>query len=70
MDNRFIFLYFISSELWGHRTGGRAGNENTGASVGSVWQANPSYKERAGCGAKISSEAAVGAVKKSRYCVI
>ena len=45
MDNRLKFLYYDITELWGHRERARAGNGNTGASVGSVREANPPYKE-------------------------
>ena len=41
MDNRLRFLYRVSSELWGHRTKVKPGNEKTGASVGPVELANP-----------------------------
>ena len=41
MDNRLRFLYHISSELWGHRTIVRPGNEKTGASKVGVRLANP-----------------------------
>ena len=41
MDNRLKFLYHISSELWGHRTIIRPGNEETGASEVGVELANP-----------------------------
>ena len=41
MDNRLKFLYHISSELWGHRTITRTGNEKTGASEVGVKLANP-----------------------------
>ena len=40
------FLYHISSELWGHRTGGKPGNEKTGASRGLVRLANPPGNRR------------------------
>ena len=33
MDNRLKFLYHVSSELWGHRTEAKPGNEKTGASA-------------------------------------
>ncbi len=41
MDNRLKFLYFMISELWGHRTKAGPGNEETGASRGAAGQANP-----------------------------
>ena len=31
MDNRFKFLYFIMTELWGHVREAKAGNGKTGA---------------------------------------
>ena len=43
MDNRFIFLYFISSELWGHRQRVTPGNGKTGPSEVAVRQANPPH---------------------------
>ena len=46
MDNRLKFLYCISSELWGHRTEVKPGNEKTGASVGLVRLANPLNNRR------------------------
>jgi len=46
MDNRLKFLYRISSELWGHRTEGKPGNEKTGASRGLVKLANPLSNRR------------------------
>ena len=41
MDNRFRFLYFMISELWGHRDKGRAGNGKTGASEVASWEGKP-----------------------------
>ena len=32
MDNRWIFLYCVLTELWGHVWEARAGNGKTGAS--------------------------------------
>ena len=47
MDNRLRFLYFMISELWGHRHKALAGNGKTGASAGAVREANPPYKAEA-----------------------
>ena len=47
MDNRLKFLYYLITELWGHREGSRAGNGKTGASEGAVYQANPVHKAEA-----------------------
>ena len=44
MDNRFRFLYFMISELWGHRDKGWAGNGKTGASGGAVEEGKPLHK--------------------------
>ncbi len=46
MDNRWRFLYFIYSELWGHRQRARAGNGKTGTSEVVVLQANPQHKTK------------------------
>ena len=46
MDNRLRFLYYISSELWGHRAITGPGNEKTGASIGGVRLENPSGKSK------------------------
>ena len=46
MDNRLKFLYRVLSELWGHRTEVKPGNEKTGASVGLVRLANPLNNRR------------------------
>ena len=41
------FLYYIITELWGHRERAKARNGKTGASEVSVWKANPPHKEKA-----------------------
>ena len=40
------FLYFIISELWGHRQRVRAGNGKAGASEVGVWEAKPPYNPK------------------------
>ena len=37
------FLYFMISEMWGHRSEAQAGNGKTGASEVGVQLANPLY---------------------------
>ena len=70
MDNRFRFLYFMISEMWGHRREARAGRGKTGASAGAAWEENPPWESE---GVKRSerkgNEACGEAVGKSRYCV-
>ena len=68
MDNRLKFLYYVMSELWGHRWRVEAGNENTGASEVGVTLANPGDNLKTLSGPKISREVHEPAVKKSRYC--
>ena len=40
------FLYFIISELWGHKDKALAGNGKTGASEVAVWEEKPPYKAK------------------------
>ena len=47
MDNRLRFLYFMISEMWGHRDEAQAGNGKTGASEVSAWEGKPPCKEKA-----------------------
>ena len=47
MDNRLRFLYYIMTELWGHRGKAWAGDGRAGASEGAVGQANPFDKAKA-----------------------
>ncbi len=70
MDNRLKFLYRVLSELWGHRTEAKPGNEKTGASAGLVRLENPFNNRKALSVPNKSREVGIGAVKKSRYCVI
>ena len=67
MDNRWRFLYYVMTELWGHGRQMRAGKGDTGASAGAVREANPPYKAEARRVANESSEAQKPAVEKSRY---
>ena len=53
MDNRLRFLYFVISEMWGHRDKAWAGNGKTGASGVAVWEENPPCKAKPGSGANI-----------------
>jgi hypothetical protein len=46
MDNRLKFLYYKSSELWGHRRTAQPGNGKTGASRGGVKEENPLNKPK------------------------
>ena len=64
------FQYHIKTELWGHRREMGARNGKTGASEVAVWEANPPCKAKALRGPNKSREVGIGAVKKSRYCVI
>ena len=41
------FLYYIITELWGHREKARAGNGKTGASEVAVMEENPHYNAKA-----------------------
>ena len=40
------FLYFVISEMWGHRDKAWAGNGKTGASEVAVWEENPPCKAK------------------------
>ena len=46
MDNRFRFLYYSITELWGRMERAGAGNGKTGTSEVGVQQANPLYKPK------------------------
>ena len=55
------FLYFMISELWGHKNEARAGNGNTGASEVAVWEENPP------CNAKTLSGANLKVAKRVEF---
>ena len=43
MDDRWRFLYYDMTELWGHARQAGAGNGKPGASAVPVCKANPAY---------------------------
>ena len=67
MDNRWRFLYYVMTELWGHGQKMRAGKGKTGASGGGAAKEKPCSNPEPRCGANQSSEAHGLAVEKSRY---
>ena len=46
MDNRWRFLYYVSSEMWGRMQRALAGRAKTGAKTIGVRLANLPYKPR------------------------
>ena len=68
MDNRFRFLYFTMTELWGHVKEVTAGNGKTGARREVPGRKTPPGKRSAEAERNKSSEGGRGSVKKSRYC--
>ncbi len=67
MDNRWKFLYYDITELWGHGRKAWARKGKTCTSGVGVHQANPVCNPNPLRGAKRSSEAREPAVEKSRY---
>ena len=67
MDNRFKFLYFTMTELWGHVLKADAGKGKTGARHEPGERKSPPKRAGAEAERNKSSEGGRRGVKKSRY---
>ena len=69
MDNRWRFLYYVSSELWGRKREARAGEERPGTSEVGEGLEKPSFQPKDVMWTEKSREACGPSAEKSRYSV-